>query len=279
MSDENNNNGNNYKDLPKKNYEQLKNELNQKIRDQEEYNKKFEQEKKLIIMEMITVLRVIEKKSRNNIIHQITNDFKPIFGRTTITKLVDEEHNPQALLEKAKEKNKQPMMVTTDGTQIQEGDTEGGDDQGGEGSEDDIHAKREKARQGQISKNIKKGSSQMPKMKPTVTGEESLQGDEEEEDEQEEQQGQEQQGQLSQSPQQYQTEEYQPDGRGEEEEEGLISKPTNIVIDDEQQIREIATIIYQGKAIVITVDRNLEVTGIQEGKQVFDPSQVFEQAK
>ena len=273
-NDSNNSNdesNNNYKPLPTKSYEQLKEELIQKVKEKDEYNKNYEKETKLIIMEMITVLRVVEKKNKKLIFNTLLNDFKPVFGKTTISKLIEEESNPLALLEKAKEKEKnKPIMIATDGSQISEEDQ--GDDQQGSGSEDDIHSKREQKRQEQISKNIRKGSSQIPKMKPSLIGKDTLEGDDDDEDQEQEGQGQGQEQQLADSPSpQYETEEYQTDG-------GLLEKPTNIVIDDEQQIREIATIITQGKAIVITVDRNLEVTGIQEGKQVFDPKQVFEQS-
>jgi hypothetical protein len=222
------------KGYERRSYKDAKDELIKLIHDQEEYNKNFREQLKLKIIDMIRILRFAEKKDKKVIKEQIKNDFLQYnvegLGQTKLAELVEEEFNPNYLIEKRKKR----IAVSADGTQtLEEG--EGGDGGDGDDSPTDIVSKRKQFMEDQNTKMIKKGSAQLPKIKPTVSGAEALEDEEEEE---------------------------------EVFEEESTDVTNNIVIEDEEHLIEIGKLIQQQKAVVIIVDQHLQVIGIQAGKSL-----------
>lgn len=220
-------------------YDDLKKEFIKKVEDQQTYNRNFQRETKLLIIDMIRILRHKEKKDKSAIIEQIKNDFLPlqVYQKSALRNMVVEEFDPMSPLKK-----KQKIVVGADGSQVLE---EGSDDDMGE--DDDIHTKREKAKDALLTKQVKKGSAQIPRVKPSLVNTQELEGDEEEEEEEfdEEEEGEDVTGSVFQ-----------------------LQETNNIVIEDEDHINEIIGLIKENKAIVVIVNQHLQVIGIQAGKKL-----------
>jgi hypothetical protein len=232
----------NNNNIPKKTYEQLKDELLKKIREQQDSNKKYEYDVRLLIRDMVSVLRTVEKKERQAITQQIKNDFLDVLGKTTIYKYIKE------IYEEGLEKpDKQKIAIAADGSQILE-DGEGGEGTGTGGDDNnDIYSRRQQAKEDRENRTIKKGSSTMPKIKPSVVGGESLEEEEEEDEEQDKEQVQD---------------------FTEDTDITTLNESNNIVIEDQDHLREIAELLRQGKAVIIIVNQHLQVTGIAAGKSL-----------
>lgn len=195
------------------------------------------------LIEMIKALRA-EKKDRAAVTQQLKNDFviPKYLSKSFVLGIIREDYDALSPLEK--EKKKIMIAAGTGDQMMDDNDTgTGTGSTGGEGEEDDIITKREKAKQDMLTKSIKKGSSQMPKLKPTVNSSE-LENDDDSEEEAEET--------------------FDDDDTIST---NVLKDVNNIVIDDLEHLKEIKDVIVQGYAVVIEVDKNLMLLGISKGKK------------
>jgi hypothetical protein len=205
-----------------------------------------------LLNEAIKVLRE-QGKDKKLIIERLKNDFVlPNFvGKSTVYNVVnyafasDEqkqkiEEERKITLEKKRLMYQQVIAGGGSSQLLEEGENiNTGSSNIAEEEEDDIHAQRQRAKDNQIVANVRKAGKQIQKMNP-----ETIQGDAFNDDDDEE----------------------ESDTYNDNDDDNTLSKARHeIVMDDQDILTKIATLLSENKTFTLIVDGNLKCLDVKEG--------------
>lgn len=231
MSEKNNSSNNNIK---QKNLEQ---EYNKIIEGLKQITKDFDSKRRIAVIDLIQNLRnqgfekaVISERLKNDLVRS------NLISLSLFQKLLKEQFmSKEELLAQTEEQEQKQKIAVAAGTNIQELEPDN--------PNETVIEKRERLKEEQLNKSIKKGSGQMPKLKPLLQDQTSSSDDEDETD----------------------------DSIENDESNDIVGgyqlqESNNITIDDEQHLSEIAKLLKDGKSIVVVIDKNLIAISIKAGK-------------